>query len=204
MARPLDIQKKTPPPAPKPVDNETADDVAFYSDEPQSVKNPNSGIILNVILVLILLSLLVVAAYLYFRQTPAADNSPITEKTVREQLKSQPAASTTTVNETPTTTSAPAQPSPAESTGTPIVRVLNGSGREGAAGAIAAKLRAAGVAVASTGNARRFNYSVTTIYYDPGFKTKAEQIASIVKAGTVEEAPTVTGSADIIVVIGAK
>jgi hypothetical protein len=55
--------------------------------------------------------------------------------------------------------------------------VLNGNGRDGAAGAEAATLRARGYPVESVGNAKRNDYAASIVMYRPGYEREAERLA---------------------------
>ncbi len=57
------------------------------------------------------------------------------------------------------------------------VLVLNGNGRTGAAGAAADRVRARGYLIGGVGNARRTNYTLTTVLYRPGRRGEALRLA---------------------------
>jgi hypothetical protein len=57
------------------------------------------------------------------------------------------------------------------------VLVLNGNGRNGAAGAQAASLRMHGYPVAAVGNAKRNDYAASMVMYRPGFGREAQRLA---------------------------
>lgn len=57
------------------------------------------------------------------------------------------------------------------------VLVLNGNGRNGAAGAQAASLRMHGYPVAAVGNAKRNDYAASIVMYRPGFGREAQRLA---------------------------
>lgn len=106
-----------------------------------------------------------------------------------------------------------AEPAPAEqSTATPAINksaislsVLNGSGVKSSAKNVADQLTTAGFAVSFTGNANKFNYQQTFIY----FKTGKEAEANLVKDSLtgrvteVKESNAVVGTKyDVVVVVG--
>jgi len=57
------------------------------------------------------------------------------------------------------------------------VLVLNGNGRQGAAGAEASALQARGYRIAATGNAGRSNYATSIVMYAPGYEREARRLA---------------------------
>jgi len=57
------------------------------------------------------------------------------------------------------------------------VLVLNGNGRNGAAGAQAASLRMHGYPVAAVGNAKRNDYAASIVMYRPGLGREAQRLA---------------------------
>lgn len=57
------------------------------------------------------------------------------------------------------------------------VLVLNGNGRNGAAGAEAQALRAHGYTVAGVGNAKRSDYAASIVMYRPGYAREAARLA---------------------------
>jgi LytR cell envelope-related transcriptional attenuator len=61
------------------------------------------------------------------------------------------------------------------------VLVLNGNGRDGAAGAEAGVLRAHGYPVAAVGNAKRSDYAASIVMYRPGYPREAARLARELK-----------------------
>jgi LytR cell envelope-related transcriptional attenuator len=61
------------------------------------------------------------------------------------------------------------------------VLVLNGNGRDGAAGAEARTLRAHGYPVAAVGNAKRSDYAASIVMYRPGYPREAARLARELK-----------------------
>jgi hypothetical protein len=57
------------------------------------------------------------------------------------------------------------------------VWVLNGNGRNGAAGAEAARLSSRGYPIRGTGNASRTDYATTVVMYRPGFRGEGLRLA---------------------------
>ena len=57
------------------------------------------------------------------------------------------------------------------------VLVLNGNGRNGAAGAAASTLRGRGYRIAATGNAKRSDYASTSVMYRAGYRAEALRLA---------------------------
>lgn len=84
------------------------------------------------------------------------------------------------------------------------LRALNGNGVAGSADAVAATLKTAGFAPAKSGNANKFTYASSIIYY----KTGEEDSANLVKAAlpnlatTLTPSDSITGIYDVLVVVG--
>jgi hypothetical protein len=57
------------------------------------------------------------------------------------------------------------------------VLILNGNGRQGAAGAEASHLQALGYPPAVTGNAQHTGYAASLVMYRPGFRGEAQRLA---------------------------
>ena len=55
--------------------------------------------------------------------------------------------------------------------------VLNGNGRQGAAGSEASHLRSLGYPPATTGNALRTDYATSLVMYRPGYLPEARRLA---------------------------
>jgi hypothetical protein len=82
------------------------------------------------------------------------------------------------------------------------VKVLNGSGRRGAASSALQALGARGFhEVPPAADADRTDYSTTQVRYAPGAKRKAELVAAYLGVGTLTEGGNVGGS-DVTVVLG--
>jgi hypothetical protein len=94
----------------------------------------------------------------------------------QRKAKPAPAATSKTTKATPQRRAqAVARPKLARSETS--VLVLNGNGREGAAGAEAQIVRARGYGVAAVGNARRADYSRSLVMYRPGYKADGLRLA---------------------------
>jgi LCP family protein required for cell wall assembly len=83
------------------------------------------------------------------------------------------------------------------------VRVLNGTGTVGQAGAVATALTARGFAAAGTGEAERFDVAQTTVRYAPGQEEAALLVARYLAGGAVLEERPEGLDADVVVVTGA-
>lgn len=108
-----------------------------------------------------------------------------------------------------------ASPSPPESSPAasvdkkePAIRILNGSGKTGVAGAVRDFLEARGWRVTALGNAANYNFERTVLRFKEGFGKFEEVLIrdlsdnySVTVSGAVLEA---TDSADIEVTVGAK
>ncbi|MBB2989346.1 hypothetical protein FHR72_000809 [Mycolicibacterium iranicum] len=94
-------------------------------------------------------------------------------------------AASATVTTTATTTSAPEEPA------RPEVRVFNISETEGAAEAIAARLRDGKWNVAETGNLAVPDVAVTTVYFGetPGEQQAAEEVGRLLEAPVAPRVP---------------
>jgi hypothetical protein len=83
---------------------------------------------------------------------------------------------------------APSKPKPKPTPAKPMltkaqtsILVLNGNGRDGAAGAEARTLRAHGYPVAAVGNAKRNDYAASIVMYRPGYPREATRLARELK-----------------------
>jgi len=114
----------------------------------------------------------------------------------------QPAASTTPAVTTPAATTTPLASTKSVSAVT--IKVLNGNGISGSAAKVKTTLEAAGYTVGSVTNASKFTYTKTIIYYNTNLKTEADAIAKVLSARQTEvtESATITGTSDIVVVVG--
>ena len=65
------------------------------------------------------------------------------------------------------------------------VLVLNGNGRDGAAGAEAGALRSHGYPVAAVGNAKRNDYAASIVMYRPGYGREGRRLAREMKVPIV-------------------
>jgi len=63
--------------------------------------------------------------------------------------------------------------------------VLNGNGRNGAAGAEARVLRARGYPVVAVGNAKRTDYAASIVMYRPGYGREAQRLARDIRGSIV-------------------
>lgn len=86
------------------------------------------------------------------------------------------------------------------------LKVLNGNGVAGSADEVTALLKAAGFSPAKSGNARKFTYPESIVYY----KTGEKEAANLVKAAlpdlstTLTNSDSIVGTYDVIVVVGKK
>lgn len=114
----------------------------------------------------------------------------------------QPTASATPEVTTPEATTTPVAPTKSVSAVT--IKVLNGNGISGSAAKVKTTLEAAGYTVSSVTNASKFTYTKTIIYYNTNLKTEADAVANILSARQTEvtENATITGTSDIVVVVG--
>ncbi len=125
-----------------------------------------------------------------------ANNAADANAQASADTNTTPAASTTTPATTPQTTTIERS--------TISLRVLNGNGISGSAASVKDKLVAAGYTVGKVTNASKFTYVNTTLYYNTGKEAAAKQIAADLSDRTTSlfENPQVTGSNDVIVVVG--
>lgn len=204
MARSIDIKRSRGPKVEKQGDQaEPEPEVKpneFY-DNPETKPASPALKIVNIILTIILVGLIGAVVYLVVEPGAKAPEPGETQPTVREQLKTESRSETTEPKAAETIP--PAEPTPP---GNLSVKVLNGSGTAGVANSMAGVLKTAGYNVTSVGNAKRFNYENTTIFFKSGRRAEAEAAAkAISKTGaTVEEENSVTAGLDLVVVVGAK
>jgi hypothetical protein len=84
------------------------------------------------------------------------------------------------------------------------VRVLNGSGITGHAGATGSALGAAGFTLAGTGEAERFDFADTVVRYTAGGEAKADLVARHLDPAPVLELVEGPLDADVVVVTGTR
>lgn len=83
------------------------------------------------------------------------------------------------------------------------IRILNGSGKAGAAAALKDRLSAEGYTISAIGNATG-SYSTTTVYYQTDKQLQAEAVAQTLGNPPVTlEQDSIAAPADVLVVIGA-
>ena len=87
------------------------------------------------------------------------------------------------------------------------VWVLNGNGRNGAAGAEASRLSAHGYRIRGTGNAARTDYATTVVMYRPGFQGEGMRLAhdlNLKAVGPLDGMkPAALHGAQLVVLVGA-
>lgn len=120
---------------------------------------------------------------------PATSAAPSPEAT-------EQATQTETVQESPSP-----QPSPTPEEKLEL-QVLNGSNTEGNANLAAAELRKEGYEVVAVQNASR-KYEKTTVFFQSGFETQADEVARLIGADVVQPAPqNLDKNIPVTVVIG--
>lgn len=190
---------------------------AFFTEETRlqrrgSKKQPKSGLLKNLILIIAVLALIGASAYLVVTRVDfsalvtqltsqpeeAPEKKPVKAKVKDEtksaQVKTAP-KETVEKETTPQTTAIP-----------PKTRVLNGNGLIGEADRIAEVLRKNGAEILETGNADKHSYEKTLIAAKPAFLEKAQELAT--KLGNeysaiVEASLPETDKADIQIILGA-
>jgi hypothetical protein len=87
------------------------------------------------------------------------------------------------------------------------VWVLNGNGRNGAAGSEASRLQSRGYRIRGTGNAARTDYATTVVMYRPGFRGEGLRLAhdfGLKAVGPLDGMkPAALHGAQIVVLLGA-
>jgi LytR cell envelope-related transcriptional attenuator len=87
------------------------------------------------------------------------------------------------------------------------VWVLNGNGRNGAAGAEASRLSSTGYRIRGTGNASRTDYATTVVMYRPGFRGEGLRLAHDLHLKAVGPLdglkPAALHGAQLVVLLGA-
>lgn len=137
------------------------------------------------------------------------NESAATEETVAtEATAEEVAAEAVPVEETAVAEeAAPAvtEAAPATSKTDMKIRILNGSGQSGAAATGQETLEAAGFTIDSVGNAKKFNYTTTIVYYPAGKAANAQLVADALTSYSVStEENSVADGYDALVVIGDK
>ncbi|MFA7244363.1 MAG: LytR C-terminal domain-containing protein [Patescibacteria group bacterium] len=84
------------------------------------------------------------------------------------------------------------------------ISVLNGNGIKGSAAGVTSALANAGYTVTNTGNALKFSYINSIVYYKTGKADVANAIKTVLSDRTIElsEDNTITGNYDIVIVVG--
>jgi hypothetical protein len=86
------------------------------------------------------------------------------------------------------------------------VLVLNGNGKDGAAGAEARAIRARGYPIAAVTNAKRNDYAASIVMYRPGYGREAQQLATKLGAPMVSAIDGVAASqlkgAPLVFIVG--
>lgn len=151
------------------------------------------------------------------------DLKPTSVSTEPATTSSEPAAESTEsapaltmAEESAATEAQTAAETPSEAPSTPAtpaidkaslkIKVLNGSGVNGAASEAQKVLEEAGFKIAATGNARNFNYESSYVYYPSGKSAEANLVSESIKdkySVTTEENSVADGY-DALVVIGKK
>ena len=86
------------------------------------------------------------------------------------------------------------------------ISVLNGNGISGSAKEVKTTIESAGFSVSHVGNALKFSYINTEIYYNIGKVTEAEDLKSVItnRIVGISENSSITGNYDMVVVVGAN
>ena len=138
-------------------------------------------------------------------QDKDSDTTPATTATTSTSNSStETTASSSTATTTPTATSTATPAAAVRAPSTLKMKVLNGNGITGSAASVKDTLVAAGYVIPGVSNASKFTYTVTEIYYNTGLKAEADAVATVLSSRKTEvvENATVTGSYDIVVVVG--
>lgn len=107
------------------------------------------------------------------------------------------------------------QEAPAAANATPVasldksgvrISVLNGNGIKGSAEKVATQIENAGYSVNNTSNAKVFSYEHTIIYYKTGKIDYANDLKSTLNNRVIDlvESSSITGTFDMVVVVGAQ
>ena len=125
-----------------------------------------------------------------------------------EEAESLPASSPFSFSSPTATATVEASPTIEVDKSEPKIRVLNGSGRAGAAGAVKNLLEGKGYKVVSIGNADNFDYSQTVLRFKETFlkfkEVLTKDLSDDYSVATSDDGLEATDSADIEVIVGAK
>ena len=129
--------------------------------------------------------------------TEPYSNFSVTDTTATVEKETESVAT-----ETPASAETAVATTPAKSSY--LVSVLNGNGIKGSGAGVSSSLTAAGYTVSNTGNALKFTYINTIIYYKTGKLSVATDIKTVLADRTIElsEDNTISGKYDIVVVVG--
>lgn len=141
---------------------------------------------------------------------PAAATADTAAKEENYVSQNSDSAKETTASETTAaqnTASKAATETPAASTSSIAdlkIKVLNGNGISNSADSIRDTLVNAGYVIEKVANAKSFSYTKTYIYYKTGKEAEANNIKTVLsgRTCTLDNADSIVGSYDIIVVVG--
>jgi len=137
-------------------------------------------------------------------QTPS-DSNPVAAETKTIVQSTVPTESTV-----PTSDAAATQTPPTTTTvidkSTISIKVLNGNGVAGRAAKVSSLLTTDGYKVLSTGNAKRFTYATTIVYFHEGKAAEANLVKETLNDYSVslQQDNTIANKSDIVVVVGKK
>ncbi len=182
----------------------------YFGDKKKKTGNPMTKWV--VFLILVLIFLLVYQNYSSVQNIFGIQNNKEEDNSSDSLYENDYTTDTLTAEEEATST--PETDTPAETT-TPEsliaadrsslnISVLNGNGISGSAQNIKTTLTTAGFVVSHVGNALKFSYQNTIIYYNANKDAEAEDLKSVLTDRTCDllESSSITGSYDIVVVVG--
>ena len=184
----------------------------YFGDQKKKKGNPMTKWVVFLVIVLVLL--LLYQNYSYIKGFFSSDKTSSSEESKSDSLYEND-YTTETLDTTPESEVPEETESIDETTSTTVttidrasqsISVLNGNGISGSAKVVKTTLETAGFSVSHVGNALKFSYLNTEIFYNTGKIAEAEDMKSVLTSRTVEifENSSVAGNYDIVVVVGAN
>ncbi len=193
-------------------EEKTKEEKEYFGNHPKKTNNPMAKWV--VFLIIILVFLLFYQNYSYFEGFFAGENNNETEENNSGSFYENDYTAETLDT---TQENAPAD-AKSEETDTSIlvtatidrasqsISILNGNGVSGSADEVKTTLESSGFSISHVGNALKFSYVNTEIFYNIDKMAEAEDLKSTLTDRTCEifENSSVAGNYDIVVVVGAK
>ena len=182
----------------------------YFGDQGKKKGNPMTKWVVFLIIILVLLLVYQNYSYIegFFNSEIDSKTEESNESSLYENDYTTETLDTTEENESITDESETNEESTTSSIATDRaslnISVLNGNGISGSAKEVKTMLESVGFSISHVGNALKFSYVNTNIYYNNGKVTEAEDLKNALLNRTCElfENSSVTGNYDMVVVVG--